>query len=121
MDVNLTTETLLQLLKEKIFKIIVACQVGREYEKRAAADQQNGYQGDNNTSSDHSYSLDDHARWVNCIISASASSYRITCMKSTKSVSWQGILNFSHSGLGDEETCQQTSDLGGRDILCGDV
>jgi hypothetical protein len=37
MDVNLASDTLLQLLEEKIFEIIVASQVGRENEKRAAA------------------------------------------------------------------------------------
>ena len=58
MDVNLTSDTLLQLLEKKIFEIIVAGQVGRENEKRAAADQQNGNKGDNNASSGHSCSLD---------------------------------------------------------------
>jgi hypothetical protein len=58
MDVDLASETLFQLLEKEIFEIIVAGQVGREHKKRAATDQQKGNQGDNNTSSDHSYSLD---------------------------------------------------------------
>ena len=39
MDVNLSPNALLQLLEEKVFEIVVAGQVGREHEKRAAADQ----------------------------------------------------------------------------------
>jgi hypothetical protein len=58
MDVNLASDTLLQLLEEEIFEIIVASQVGREHKNRATADQQNDNQGDNNTGSNHSYSLD---------------------------------------------------------------
>ncbi|MGH9932399.1 MAG: hypothetical protein ACREA9_24615, partial [Pyrinomonadaceae bacterium] len=41
MDVNLASNTLLQLLEEKIFEIVLAGQVGRENEKPATADQQN--------------------------------------------------------------------------------
>ena len=51
MDVNPTSDTLLQLLEEKIFEIIVAGQVGQENENGSTADQQNDNQGDNNTSS----------------------------------------------------------------------
>jgi hypothetical protein len=58
MDVNLAPDTLLQLLEEEIFEIIVASQVGRENEKGSTADQQNDNQGDNNTGSNHSCSLD---------------------------------------------------------------
>ncbi len=46
MDVDLASDTVLQLLEEKIFEIFVAGQVGREHEKRAAADQQKDNQGD---------------------------------------------------------------------------
>ena len=42
MDVDLASDTLLQLLEKKIFEIIDAGQVGRENEKGAPADQQNG-------------------------------------------------------------------------------
>ena len=58
MDVNLASDTLLQLLEEKIFEIFVAGQVGREHEKRPAADQQKDNQGDNKPTSDHFCSLD---------------------------------------------------------------
>jgi len=58
MDVNLASDTLFQLLEEEISEIIVASQVGRENEKGPTADQQNDNQGDNNTASDHSCSLD---------------------------------------------------------------
>jgi hypothetical protein len=58
MDVNLTSDTLLQLLEEKIFEIIVTSQVGQENENGSTADQQNDNQGDNNTSSGHYGSLD---------------------------------------------------------------
>ena len=58
MDVNLASDTLLQLLEEKIFEIVVASQVWRENEKGSTADQQNDNQGHNNTGSDHSCSLD---------------------------------------------------------------
>ena len=52
MDVNLASDTLLQLLEEKTFEIVVAGQVWRENEKGSTADQQNDNQGDNNTGSD---------------------------------------------------------------------
>ena len=52
LDVNLASNTLFQLLKEKTFEIVVAGQVGREQEKCTAADQLNGNQSDNNTRSD---------------------------------------------------------------------
>jgi hypothetical protein len=58
MDVDLASDILLKLLEEEIFEIVVASQVGRENEKRAAADQQNHNQGDNKPTSDHSCSLD---------------------------------------------------------------
>ena len=58
MDVYLASDTMLQLLQEKIFEIFVAGQVGREHEKRAAADQHKDNQSDYNASSDHSCSLD---------------------------------------------------------------
>jgi hypothetical protein len=57
-DVDLSPDILLQLLEEKIFDVIISGQVGGENEKRAAADQQNGNQGDSDTSSNHSSSLD---------------------------------------------------------------
>jgi hypothetical protein len=57
-DIDLAPDALLQLLEEKIFDIIIPGQVGREHEKRAAADQQNDNQRNNDTSSDHSCSLD---------------------------------------------------------------
>jgi hypothetical protein len=58
MDVNLASDTLLQLLEEEIFEIIVAGQVGRENEKGAASDQQNDNKGYYNANSGHSCSLD---------------------------------------------------------------
>jgi hypothetical protein len=87
MDVDFPPDTLLQLLEEKIFDVLIVSQVGQESEDAATADQQNDNQGNNNTSSNHSSSLDRSSLVGNCIISAGNASYRITCMKSTKSVS----------------------------------
>jgi hypothetical protein len=58
MDVDLAPETLLHLLEEKILDVIASGQIGRENEDRAPADQQNSNQGDSDTSSNHSSSLD---------------------------------------------------------------
>jgi hypothetical protein len=86
MDVDFASDTLLQLLEEKIFDVLVVSQVGQE-RKDTTADQQNDNQGDNNTSSNHSSSLDRSSLVGNRIISTDAASYPITCMKSTKPVS----------------------------------
>ena len=58
LDVNLASDTLFQLLEEKIFEIVVAGQERGEQEECTAADQQNGNQHDNSTRSDHSCPLD---------------------------------------------------------------
>jgi hypothetical protein len=87
MDIDFAPDTLLQLLEEKIFDVLVVSQVGHESKDNATADQQNDNQSNNNTSSNHSSSLDRSSLMGNCIISVGDASYRITCMKSTKSVS----------------------------------
>ena len=58
MDTDLASDTLLKLLKEEVFEILLVGQVGQGNKETDNADQHNDNQGANDTSSDHSCSLD---------------------------------------------------------------